>query len=187
MKRREFLVSAATAAVVTGGATPAPATPADGSAQARPSSTRKILIAGGNFNTPFIRYMAAAHRQAAAEAALPADGLRRFATGHHRLVPQLRAAQRRAVAPGQLHRQHAADAQLGGGLPLGGRHRLLGRQHAQSAGDLEGAGHRRRSCARPGIAASCSAARARDRSAGSRKARPIRGRRSCRSWSASAS
>ena len=57
MKRREFLVSAAAAAVVTGGAAPAAAKSA-ASEQARAGATRKILIAGGNFNTAFIRYMA---------------------------------------------------------------------------------------------------------------------------------
>ena len=57
MKRREFLVSAAAAAVVTGGATPARAK-AEAGQPARAGATRKILIAGGNFNTAFIRYMA---------------------------------------------------------------------------------------------------------------------------------
>jgi dipeptidase E len=57
MKRREFLVSAAAAAVVTGGAAPVAAKSAGGE-QARAGAARKILIAGGGFNTAFIRYMA---------------------------------------------------------------------------------------------------------------------------------
>ena len=57
MKRREFLVSAAAAAAVTGGVTPARASSID-RAQPAAGGTRKILIAGGNFNTAFIRYMA---------------------------------------------------------------------------------------------------------------------------------
>ena len=57
MKRREFLVSAAAAAVVTGGATPASAASAEGE-QPGAGARRKILIAGGGFNTAFIRYLA---------------------------------------------------------------------------------------------------------------------------------
>ena len=57
MKRREFLVSAAAAAVATGGAAPEAARSA-AAEQARAGATRKILIAGGGFNTAFIRYMA---------------------------------------------------------------------------------------------------------------------------------
>ena len=140
MKRREFLVSAAAAAAVTGGATPATAKPADGSTPARPSSTRKILIAGGNFDTPYIRYMAELTGKPRPKLLyLPTATPTRPGT---RLVPQLFAVECRGVAPGQLHRQHAAAAQLGEGPPLGGRHRLLGRQHPQPAGDLDGPGHR---------------------------------------------
>ena len=63
MRRREFLATTVASTVgvgvspaVTGGV----AGHVDGRlyARSRPSSTRKILIAGGNFNTPFIRYMA---------------------------------------------------------------------------------------------------------------------------------
>ena len=63
MRRREFLATTVVSTAgrrspaVTGGATPATAKP-DGSTQARPASTRKILIAGGGFGTAFIRYMA---------------------------------------------------------------------------------------------------------------------------------
>ncbi len=52
MKRRDFI---ATSLAVPMAATLAAA---DSGAQARPASTRKILIAGGGFNTAFIRYMA---------------------------------------------------------------------------------------------------------------------------------
>ena len=59
MKRREFIafsVIAPLAATMAG--VPLSAAAADSSAQARPATTRKILIAGGGFNTAFIRYMA---------------------------------------------------------------------------------------------------------------------------------
>ena len=59
MKRREFIVSSVVGSV---GATLAhgrlAASAADATVQPRPSSTRKILIAGGNYGTAFIRYMA---------------------------------------------------------------------------------------------------------------------------------
>ena len=58
MKRREFIVSSMAGSV---GATLAPgslAAASDDSTQARPSTGRKVLIAGGNYNTAFIRYMA---------------------------------------------------------------------------------------------------------------------------------
>ena len=59
MKRREFIVSSVAGSV---GATLAQgalrAASADDVTQPGSSSTRKILIAGGNFNTAFIRYMA---------------------------------------------------------------------------------------------------------------------------------
>jgi len=59
MKRREFIVSsviAPLAATLAGG--PLSAAAAVSSAQARPTTARKILIAGGGFNTAFIRYLA---------------------------------------------------------------------------------------------------------------------------------
>ena len=59
MKRRDFIafsVIAPLAATMAG--VPRSAAAADASAQARPATTRKILIAGGGFNTPFIRYLA---------------------------------------------------------------------------------------------------------------------------------
>lgn len=56
MKRREFLVSGAAASVgLAAGPLPLGAARLEQVAQA---GTRKILIAGGGFNTPFIRYMA---------------------------------------------------------------------------------------------------------------------------------
>ncbi len=60
MKRREFIVSSVVGTVsagVAGAARPATAEPAGG-AQAARAASRKILIAGGGFNTAFIRYMA---------------------------------------------------------------------------------------------------------------------------------
>ena len=54
MNRRDFLSSTLAGAAV------AAATP-DAHAiggQPRPAATRRILIAGGGFNTPFLRYMA---------------------------------------------------------------------------------------------------------------------------------
>ena len=59
MKRREFLRSSAIGAGgVLSGALNAGASGASGFAAARQTGARKILIAGGGFNTPFIRYMA---------------------------------------------------------------------------------------------------------------------------------
>jgi peptidase E len=58
MERREFIVSSVAGSV---GVTLAPgvlAAASEETVQPRPSTGRKILIAGGNFNTPFIRYMA---------------------------------------------------------------------------------------------------------------------------------
>ena len=56
MKRREFLVSSAFGAVAAGATELlAGGMGSEGAVQAR---TRKILIAGGGFNEPFIRYMA---------------------------------------------------------------------------------------------------------------------------------
>ena len=59
MKRREFITSSVAGTVgagLAGGVTPAGAGEAGEAVQA--AATRKILIAGGGFNTPFIRYMA---------------------------------------------------------------------------------------------------------------------------------
>lgn len=56
MKRREFLVSTVVGSVGAGLAGAAPA--AEGGGQPGARATRKILIAGGGFNTAFIRYMA---------------------------------------------------------------------------------------------------------------------------------
>jgi peptidase E len=63
MKRREFLLSSAAGSLAlmasrfaTGGATSALGVLSDG--VLRHAATRKILIAGGNYNTAFIRYMA---------------------------------------------------------------------------------------------------------------------------------
>lgn len=56
MKRREFLVSTVVGSVGAGLAGAAPA--AEGGGQPGGRATRKILIAGGGFNTAFIRYMA---------------------------------------------------------------------------------------------------------------------------------
>ena len=56
MKRREFIVSSIAGSV---GATLVNSPIASASeAQPKPASTRKILIAGGGYNTAFIRYMA---------------------------------------------------------------------------------------------------------------------------------
>ena len=84
-----------------------------------------------------------ADRQEAPEAALPSDRVGRLAERHHYLVPQLRPARRRAVVTRELHRQLPPNAKLGRRLPVGGRHRRVRRQHAESAGHLAGAGHRR--------------------------------------------
>jgi len=59
MKRREFVLRSAVGSVALGaGHLPLGAVNSESSAAARQSATRKILIAGGGFNTAFIRYMA---------------------------------------------------------------------------------------------------------------------------------
>lgn len=63
MERKEFLITSALGAIGVGLPAAAGAVP-DATARDAPASrggraTRKILIAGGGFNTPFIRYMAA--------------------------------------------------------------------------------------------------------------------------------
>src|SRR6186997_3389073 len=58
MKRREFIVSTVAGSIGAGLAhKPLTAAAFDGR-QPRPAAVRKILIAGGNYGTPFIRYMA---------------------------------------------------------------------------------------------------------------------------------
>ena len=59
MKRREFITSSVAGTVGAGLAGAAgPADAGEAGAAAQSPATRKILIAGGGFNTPFIRYMA---------------------------------------------------------------------------------------------------------------------------------
>lgn len=59
MKRREFITSSVAGTVGAGLAGAASPAAASGAGEAiQPAAGRKILIAGGNFNTPFIRYMA---------------------------------------------------------------------------------------------------------------------------------
>ena len=62
MNRRDFLASSivgASATALAGETSPSAHARGDGAAQAGPAATRrKILIAGGNFNTAFVRYMA---------------------------------------------------------------------------------------------------------------------------------
>src|SRR5262245_30004169 len=59
MKRREFIKSSVAGSVgATLAGTSLGATPLEGGLQPRPASSRKILIAGGGYNTAFVRYMA---------------------------------------------------------------------------------------------------------------------------------
>ena len=58
MKRREFIVSSVAGSVGATLAHSPIAAASPGDEQPRPSTTRKILIAGGNYSTAFIRYMA---------------------------------------------------------------------------------------------------------------------------------
>lgn len=58
MKRREFIVSSAGAVGAALASAPGASAAGGDGLQARPASTRKILIAGGGFGTAFIRYMA---------------------------------------------------------------------------------------------------------------------------------
>ena len=116
MKRRDFLVTtvltriaASVRPVAEAGSVHAwKATRQRGAA----GGTPEIVIAGGGFGTAFIRYMAQLTGKRG-RGSVPADGIGRLADGHPHLVPQLRAAQRRGVSAGELHRQHAADAQAG--------------------------------------------------------------------------
>ena len=74
MKRREFLVSAAAAAVATAARSRRRRSRRTVSRHA-PAPTRKILIAGGGFNTAFIRYMAELTGKPRPKLLLPADGV----------------------------------------------------------------------------------------------------------------
>ena len=59
MKRREFVVRSAVGSVALGsGQLPFSSVNSESTAGAARAATRKILIAGGNFDTAFIRYMA---------------------------------------------------------------------------------------------------------------------------------
>ena len=183
MKRREFIVSSVAGSVGAGSGAHTRSPQRRMTCSSRvPSSTRKILIAGGNFNTAFIRYMAQLTGKPRPKLLYLPTASADSAERRDHLVSQLRAAQRRAVAPEQLHRQHRSSRAAG--------KRCSCRSTASSARAAtrsisRRSGRRRastRSCARRGIAASCSAAPARDRCAGSKKARPIRGRRNCRRW-----
>src|SRR6185295_15659973 len=59
MKRREFVVRSAVGSVALGaGHLPFATVNSEHSASEASAATRKILIAGGGFNTAFIRYMA---------------------------------------------------------------------------------------------------------------------------------
>ncbi len=59
MKRRDFLVSSVIGSVAASAAHVPIVAREPEQSRAATSSTRKILIAGGGFNTAFIRYMAA--------------------------------------------------------------------------------------------------------------------------------
>ena len=141
MKRRDFLSSSLVgAAAVWAGRFPL------GSMTGAPrAGTRKILIAGGNYNTPFIRYMAQLTGKPRPKLLLSADRVGRQRQRHHRLVQDLcaRSTSSRSVQESFIAstRQTQSWDEV---LLWRRRHRLLRRQHAQSAGDLEGAGHRRR-------------------------------------------
>ena len=110
---------------------------------------RKILIAGGGYNTPFIRYMAQLTGKPRPKLLYLPTASADSANGIIALVPDLRAAQRRADRCRRASSPARDSRRAGRRCCSRRRHRLLGRQHAQSAGDLEGAGHRRR--AAPGV------------------------------------
>ena len=103
-------------------------------------ATRKILIAGGGFGTAFIRYMAELTGKPRPKLCyLPtasADSPDGIITWFKNCAP---LNVEPSVQESFIASTHAT-AQLGGSLSLRGRHRRLGRQHAQSAGDLESAG-----------------------------------------------
>ena len=138
MRRRDFLASTLAAAVA------AAARPLGFGGLRQSPSTRKILIAGGAYGTPFIRYMAELTGKTRPKLLLPANGVGRLSDIDALVVSQLRTAQRRAIGSIELHREPPSGQELGGSAALGRRYRLLGRQYAQPAGDLEGAGNRPR-------------------------------------------
>ena len=174
MQRREFLVSSVMGSV--------------GAVVTRVSAaraTRKILIAGGNYSTAFIRYMAELTGKTRPKLLLPPHGLRRIADGYSAGI-RLRAAQRRAgvqksfIASTSSRRagKRCSCPLTASSAPAATRSisRRSGRRRASTS-----------SFARHGIRASCSAARAPGRCAGSRKARRTRVRKNCLPSSASVS
>ena len=115
MKRREFVVRSAVGSVALGaGHLPfATVNPESNPQPLARAATRKILIAGGGFNTAFIRYMAALTGKPRPKTLLSADGVRRQPGRHDLVVSELRAAQRRAARADELHRQHASRPRAG--------------------------------------------------------------------------
>ena len=181
MKRREFIVSSVAGSV---GATLAPgplvASASEDIVQPRPSTTRKILIAGGNYNTAFMRYMAQLTGKPRPKLLyLPtasADSPSGTITFYRNCSPLNvePSHQNSFIASTQQPRSWEEVFLSVDGIVCSGGNTL------EPAGDLEGARHRRRSFDRRGIGESCSVAPVRDRCAGSRKAPPIRARKNCR-------
>ena len=179
MKRREFVVSSAAGSFALFG-THLPFAGMSSKLFPPPAATRKILIAGGNYVEPFVRYMASlTGKKRPRLCYLPTASADRT-DGITRLVQDLCAARRRAVRAGQLHREH--DAERRAGTKCCCRWTASSRRAATRSISRR-SGRRRAStscCGRRGTAASSSAARAPARCAGSRRARRIRGRKSCR-------
>ena len=110
---------------------------------ARQAATRKILIAGGNYSTPFIRYMAQLTGKPRPKLLyLPtasADSPSGIISWYRSCAPLERRARWRRTASSRAPGRRRAGKKCCSRSTASS----LRRQHAQPAGDLEGAGHRR--------------------------------------------
>ena len=182
MKRREFVVRSAVGSVALGaGHLPFASVNSESTAHAAQAATRKILIAGGGFGTAFIRYMASLTGKARPRICyLPTAS----ADNPYGTVTSVQSCAPLDVEP-HVQESFIASTRAAEGLGRGVPVRWTASSaRAATPSTSRRSGRRRastRCCARHGTAASCSAARVRARYAGSRRARPIRARRSCRS------
>ena len=145
MKRREFIVSSVLGSVGIGAARIPLGAAADdaAAAQAKPvAATRKILIAGGGFGTAFIRYMAQLTGKPrpkmcylpTASADSPSGNISWFRNCAPLNVEPF-VQESFIASPRQTQGWDEVFLSMDGIV-------VLRRQHAESAGDLEGAGHR---------------------------------------------
>jgi len=184
MKRREFVVRSAVGSVALGsGHLPFASVNSESTAHAARAATRKILIAGGNFDTAFIRYMASLTGKPRPRICyLPTAS----ADNPYGSVGFYRACAPLQVEPHVQESFIASTEQPKGwdevflsmdGIVCSGGNTL----NQQAIWKAQGIDVILR---QPGSAASCSAAPAPARCAGSRRAPQTRDPRSCRSCSA---